>query len=830
MPTRDSFDEEEDEFVRERTGRPLRRPLMLPLLAVLAGTGLGLARQAPAAALLVPGAAALALAALALLRRARRASGPGFADTAHLGAAELFLFAGILLVAWAAAGHRVFDSNPRHLNQCLLRERESVELRALIVDDPAAQPGRSPGSIFWTFTAETKAVRRLADWEDARGAVRVTLPRPGNERPPQYGDTWELAGVLTDRALFPVPVSGTRPPWRWRGQRFSMAADPGAARLIESGKGNPFMAACFAGRARCARSLETGLESAPGIAGLLKALLLGYRQDLPSGTREIFVVTGTYHVFAISGQHVMILALFAIFLLQTYGISRVRWILYLAPIIIVFTLATGMSASAVRGCIMVLAAFAGPFFHRRPDMPSAMALAAILILLGDPLQLVDRGFILSFAAVAGLIVITPPLSRALARGFALDPFLPGASPPWWKRWPRACASYLGQILAASWAAWLATAPLCAAWFHLFSPIGMLANLLVIPAITAAMLIGFAALLAGAVHPALSLPFNLVNRELISAAIAALSGLADIPFGHFYVRAPPPVFIAAWYAAIAAWRLLRGRSRLWLAGPALLALLLAHNAWAERSRVTIAAAHLGESICIFIDAPGAQNDWLLDPGPSYSSQRLVRFLRARGVNRLGAVIISQRTADRAGATLSLMEAVPTRELMLPHTDRNRSPTIKTILAAMASNRVPVRTLSNTDSGTLPGNLAWRALHPPAEPDSGTAADQALVLRLERGRQSVLIRTDSGPRATLNLLGAAALPLAADVLVLADAAPDAGAHPDFLRASAPHMLVSSSAQDPEGLPPASLRVAIGPMQYVEIRLWPEAATMSGPADME
>ncbi|NLE66192.1 MAG: DUF4131 domain-containing protein [Lentisphaerae bacterium] len=804
---------------------------MLPLLAVLAGTGLGLACRAPAAALLGLAAAALAMAALALLRRARRAPDSAAADDARLGPGELSLLAGMLFIAWAAAGLRAFDPDPRHLAQCLQRERESVELRALITDDPAAQPGRSPGSIFWTFTVEAKAMRRLEGWQDARGSVRVTLLRPGNERRPQYGDTWELAGVLTDRARFPVPASGSRPPWRWRGSRLAMAADSDAARLLESGGGNPFMAACFAGRARCARSLETGLENAPGTAGLLKALLLGYRQELPSKTREAFVVTGTYHVFAISGQHVMILAFLAIFLLQTYGVSRVRWILYLAPLIAVFTLATGMSASAVRGCIMALAAFAGPFLHRRPDMPSAMALAAIVILLCDPLQLVNRGFILSFAAVAGLIVITPPLSRALARRLAVEPFVPPARPPWQARLARACALYLGQLLAAGWAAWLAVAPLCAAWFNLVSPIGMLANLLVVPAITAVMIAGCAALLAGAIHPALSLPFNLLNRGLVSATTAALSGLADIPLGYFYVQAPTPLFIATWFCSIAAWRLLRGRSRLWLAGPALLALLLARGAWAERGRVTLTAAHLGESICLFVNAPGSQNDWLLDPGPRYSSRRLVRFLRTQGVNRLGAVLISRRKADCAGATLDLLEAVPAREIMLGLTDRDRSPTIKAIMAAMASNGIPVRTLSRPDSGVLPGKVTWRVLHPESSLDAGAADDQALALRLERGRAAVLIRTESSPCVSSNLLGASAAPLAAEILVLADSAPNADPQPDFLRAAAPHVLVNSASQrSPDGLPATSLRVAIGPMQSVEISLDPDSASLSQPVDME
>ena len=825
------IDEDELDPVPKNPAQPLRRPLMLPLLAFLSGTGLGLAWWAPPAWLLGLGTAALAIAGLAIVRRMRSAPDPLRPNAAHLGPGEFSLLAGILLVAWAASELRTFDQNPRHLSRRLERGRESVELRGLVTDDPAAQPGRDPDSLFWTFTLEAGSIRRLEDWQDASGTVRVTLVRPERERPPKYGDTWHLAGVLIDRARFPVPAFGARPPWRWRGVRFSIAADSEAARLLESDQGNPFMAACFAGRAACARSLETGLERAPEIAGLLKALLLGYRQELPARTREIFTVTGTYHVFAISGQHVMLLAFFAIFLLQAYGISRVRWVIFLAPLIIVFTLATGMSASAVRGCIMALAAYAGPFLHRRPDMPSAMALAAIVILLGDPLQLVNPGFILSFVAVAGLIVITPPLSQALARRLESEPFIPQTRPPLWRRWSRACALYLGQLLAASWAAWLATAPLCAAWFHLFSPIGMLANLLVIPAITLIMLVGCVALLVGAIHPMLSLPFNLLNWGLVSTTTAALSALADIPLGHVYVRAPTPLFVALWYATLVAWRMLRGRSSLWLAGPALLALLLAHNAWSGRDRVTLTAAHLGDSVCVFIDTPGSQDDWLLDPGPRYSAQRLVRFLRTQGVNRLGAVVISQRKADCAGAATALLDAIPVREVMLGQTDRERSSTLKVLQAGLASNNIPVRTLSAPDSGILPGNVSWHVLHPPSSAGARAAADQALALKIQRGRSVVMIRTDTRPSVSSNLLGASSGDLAADALILTDNAPDSYPHPAFLVSVAPHVLVSSCLSDhPDGLPATSLHVQLEPMQSVEIRLGPESTTVSPPRDLE
>jgi len=202
-----------------------------------------------------------------------------------------------------------------------------------------------------------------------------------------------------------------------------------------------------------------------------------------------------------------------------------------------------------------------------------------------------------------------------------------------------------------------------------------------------------------------------------------------------------------------------------------------------------------------------------------------------VNRLGAVLISRRKADCAGATLDLLEAVPAREIMLGLTDRDRSPTIKAIMAAMASNGIPVRTLSRPDSGVLPGKVTWRVLHPESSLDAGAADDQALALRLERGRAAVLIRTESSPCVSSNLLGASAAPLAAEILVLADSAPNADPQPDFLRAAAPHVLVNSASQrSPDGLPATSLRVAIGPMQSVEISLDPDSASLSQPVDME
>ncbi len=343
---------------------------------------------------------------------------------------------------------------------------------------------------------------------------------------------------------------------------------------------------CIAMRRESARLLSLGIEDFPRAAGVMQALLLGYRSELDNDTRDLFVDTGTLHVFAISGLHVGIMALLIISVLRTLRISRVYWGPFLAPLLMAYTLATGAKPSAVRACIMAVIYFSAPVFGRKGDSLSALAMAALAILVYSPEDLQDIGFILSFSVVTGLIVLYPVVNRALIAlcrdGVAIICRIksePEGIPAFWEDEPftyeppgqaRAAGTwvmkYIGSVAVLSVCAWLVSAPLTAYFFERFTPVALLGNLLVIPLTFLIVLTGCLALITGSCFLVLAEVFNHANLALVTCLVRCTGFISKAPFGTQDVPQPPVWTVWLWYAALAllvAWHKERGRAHLLL---------------------------------------------------------------------------------------------------------------------------------------------------------------------------------------------------------------------------------------------------------------------------
>ncbi len=771
----------------------LRRPLAGLGLGFVAGVWLGLARSAPLFALLIFFGLCLFVFSICHIAAARltirgvksRLCG-GYCGLA----ASMFLTAGAFFAGWTSAVLRVHEPADLLLRNIMRKPQEGLDLRGIVVDEPCVLSGGTGQGEKWRFILQAGQVRRTEVWQPAHGRVAVTLNVAGNdEKIPAYGEEWQFFGVLTDASRYPIPAhGGKRPVWAWVGAplRFQgFAADAGC---VAEGRGNVLMSFVYALRRHSGRLLIRGIEDRPEVSGLLQALLLGRRQELSARWRDVFTLTGTVHVFAISGQHVMLAAGFLIFLLQAPGLSRLRWFWFLAPALLLYTLVTGMSPSALRGCIMALAFYAGPLCLRKPDSLSSLSFAAILILALDPVQLLSRGFILSFAAVAGLTIIYPEFARYAAALLRPDAFL--AMPETLSRLRlRRAALYVTQLFCVSLAAWLATAPLCARWFHIVSPIGIFANLLVVPGIGLVLGIGFAGMLAGALIPAFASMSNLINSRVIILLVEVVSRMAKIPGGHFFVAAPPWWFVAGWYVVIFVWLLRNAGLKRWILAPLALALLCLAVWFRQRDRVEIEILHPIRQPVVLTHAPGS-GAWLVDTGPAYQAFALSRLLRERGVNQLDWVLFTRLSAAHAGGVVEALSSMKVAGIGVPAGGFRRSPTWRSLETMADARRI---SLMNFDDGIgsvgIP-NANFEVLYPPK--GVSLRSEQAvLVLRLSLQNSAILIRADANP-AIEEFLMKQPRRLKADCLILMDTAAASACGSAFLEAVSPQILVAAGLQ--------------------------------------
>lgn len=191
--------------------------------------------------------------------------------------------------------------------------------------------------------------------------------------------------------------------------------------------------------------------SDPAAKATAQAMVLGLRDEIPEEVDAAYQNTGATHVLAVSGMHVGYLyAALSIVFQWLQWKRRQLWLrsALLIAAVWVFALITGGSASVLRAAAMFTLIHLGQQGKRFAHPYNLLPASALVLLVYDPYLLADAGFQLSYAAVAGLLLIYPILEKWYWTSTH------------WKRW-------LWQLTAATLAAQLATLPLCMYWFHKF---------------------------------------------------------------------------------------------------------------------------------------------------------------------------------------------------------------------------------------------------------------------------------------------------------------------------------------------------------------------------
>jgi ComEC/Rec2-related protein len=335
-------------------------------------------------------------------------------------------------------------------------------------------------------------------------------------------------------------------------------------------------------RQEMAARMTRGIEDWGAVPSLVQAIFLGMRRDIPPDLLEIFRNSGIVYAFAIAGMHVAIVAVFVIGLLSFLGVPRHWWCVPLAPALFFYTAATGMSASALRACLMACLYFGAPLIGRRPDKLSTLVAAAVIALGIAPFQLQDAGFCLSFAVMGGLLLLFPSLAKIFKRWLRVDDAtlaeratneLGGeisAAVKWRHRARVRVQRWLADVVAIALAAWLCSAPLTAYYFGRLTPGSLLASLPVAPALFGVGLASCCGFLAGIFSPWAEAIFNNAAGGLAQALVWVARMVAGLPGGSMMIAPPSAWMIACWYGALILltwwlWRLTRetGTSTDWL---------------------------------------------------------------------------------------------------------------------------------------------------------------------------------------------------------------------------------------------------------------------------
>ena len=372
--------------------------------------------------------------------------------------ARPWVVAGIPVLAgwwWGSARLAAIDRS------VLLPRVDTAERSVLVVTGPARRT---------RFQLRVPAQVRRFGWLRLRESVLLELPL--GRAPPQGG---VLEAITTVRLPKPRKHGFDERTWLARhGVHVVLQADRWTLVGHRGGLGG------LSDRIRAwlASSIAPGLRGER--RGVVEGVVLGDEQAIPTQLRDRFRASGLYHLLAVSGQNVALVAAGAIVLAWLLGLPR--WVGQLGALWSIggYVLAVGPQPSVVRAAVAGALGSLAWLLARQADRWYLLLLGALVLMAWNPYVLLDPGFQLSFVAVAAIFVLVPRLVRSL-EGYPLR-------------------TKLAAGLAVSTACGLATAPVLWFQFHAVPLLTVPANMLAAPAVAPLLGLGFAAALAGLVYP------------------------------------------------------------------------------------------------------------------------------------------------------------------------------------------------------------------------------------------------------------------------------------------------------------------------------------------
>jgi competence protein ComEC len=530
--------------------------------------------------------------------------------------------------------------------------------------------------------------------------------------------------------------------------------------------------------------------------GMMRGLLLGDS----SGIRDVWTRdwrrTGTYHALVISGSQITFVTMLALLWLRIARAGERQLLVFAAALGWVYALLCGGHAPVLRAAAGFTLYACARLLYRRPRLVNLLAVAALAFLACAPDELFDASFQLTFLSVAAVGAMAIPLTRrwftpwhAALRSLSapnVEPYLD----------PRAASIRTELLLFAatisalfrcpvSWAAmalralgslvlrcvqlmllsacvqWMLAIPMII-YFHRLSISGLTANIVVIPLVSLAIPLGFAAIASGWHFPAMIALWMLRGAQWTATAHARWEPKWRVPD-------PPMAALIVFFLLLAWFCFALRRGSRWTPGAAaaslaVLVLIVVHPFPSDLRPGVLEVAMIdvgqGDSILLGLPSGGAA---LVDTGGilSFGKPRprdsgfdigedvVSPYLWRRGLRRLEVLMISHPHADHIGGAPAILENFHPREvwgafdLDVPEWHRLAG------LARAAGCRV--RSLHRGEVFDA-GGLRWEVLAPLPNLRKRDVNEASLVVRATYGRHSLLLTGDMDRRTEALLLEA------------------------------------------------------------------------------
>ncbi len=488
-------------------------------------------------------------------------------------------------------------------------------------------------------------------------------------------------------------------------------------------------------RAHVRRAVKRWIEvDDPVSAAIATAVLIGDRNGLPDETRERLQQAGTYHVIAISGGNIAILATSATLVLMIVGVRGRAAACVAIVVLSAYGLVVTAGPSVWRATLMAIVYFAARVLDQRTGGWQTASVAAALMIVARPLDIRDGGFILTFGATLALLE-----GARIGAGLASRVGM---------------LSWIVASVFASLAVEIALLPVSALLFSRVTGAGLVLNLIAVPLMGVVQMAALVTAVSTSV-PIIAGPAGTIAHLAAQGLIGSANLVTLAPWSTARVPPPDAFIVAVYYAVLSVMLFARRRAAraiaalLWVAAVATVVGAVDSRPGRPASasdtlRLTMFDVGQGESI--LLEAPrGAK--MLVDTGGApfggsfgIGARVLAPALWARGTRVLDTVLLTHGDPDHIGGALDVLSDFSPRQLWMGIDVPNHRPTAD-IRDAAARLGIPVvrRRLGDVETS---GAARVRVLHP-SPPDwerRRVRNDDSVVLEVVYRDVAILLTGD------------------------------------------------------------------------------------------
>ena len=598
---------------------------------------------------------------------------------------------------------------------------------------------------------QEKCAERLADIEDTENILcylREGVPEP------EVGSLVILKGTLKNFQQ-PTNPGQFNAPFYYQILRISFRLDQ-AEIQVKSDKFYKISEGLYQLRRKAGSKMDALLPEQE--ASVMKTMLLGEKGILDEEIKGLYQRNGIAHILAISGLHISMIGMGLYQLLRKAGL-KIRLSAILASIVIIlYGMMTGFAVSAIRAIVMFLLQMLAQILGRTYDRITALAVAAVLVLVEQPLYLFHSGFQFSFLCVLGISLILPVLGNVRK----------------------------GKKLLEGIAMMAVTLPVYLGVFYQVPVYSMFLNFIVLPMMSILMGAGIVMILAAFLWTGLGIP----AAWLVTGILMVYEKLAlfteRLPY-HYWTPGCPARWQMVIYVAVLIIVAASGRTKRkavlyrkdcihrrgdctkgilqedlpchggkWIStygipvgicwGLILLGVVIL--TWRFRLELQVTFLDVGQGDCIFLQTEDGTS-YLTDGGSSSVSRvgkyRMTPFLKYQGASRVKAVFVSHADSDHCNGIVELLEqaeleGIRVENLVIPDlADECRSEGYGELLELAQQNGIAVQYLHEGQQ-FQDGELLFQCLHPAKGYRAEDLNETSMVLLVTYKEFSMLLTGD------------------------------------------------------------------------------------------